>query len=375
MRIDRVRAFHVPLTLREPLRTAAGTHRSRTALLVEVTADDGVVGWGENVAPEAGFYTGETAVSSMAAMRDLLLPRLATADDVFPADMFDGWWGVQGWKMAKHALESAMWDVQCRRASVPLAAVLGGEVRPVKVGVVVGLHDDTGDTVAECAQRAAEGYARIKVKIEPGRDIEVVRAVRSSLDATVDLHVDGNGAYTRADLEHLVAVCDLGVALIEQPFARNDLAAHAALAGETNASVCLDESVESLADLLEAIDMGACDSLNMKPSRVGGFREAMSLLEACLQRGVPAWVGGMLESGIGRAGALALATHPACTLTPDLSASSRYFTADVTEPFVLRDGCLDVPAGPGLGVEPLAEVLSADDTRIETLFDRGDVAR
>lgn len=375
MRIDRIRAFQVPLSLREPLRTAAGTHASRTALLVEVTADDGVRGWGENVAPEAGFYTGETAASSMAAMRDLLVPRLAASRDVFPADMFDGWWGVSGWKMAKHALESAMWDVQCRRASVPLATVLGGEVRPVKVGVVVGVHDATSDTVAECVLRAAEGYTRVKVKIEPGRDAEVVRAVRDSLDHSVDLHVDGNGAYARADLDHLIGICDLGVALIEQPFARDDLATHAILAAETNASVCLDESVESLTDLLEAIDAGACDSLNMKPSRVGGFREAMSMLEVCLQRGVPAWVGGMLESGIGRAGALALATHPACTLTPDLSASSRYFAADATPPFVLRNGCLDVPAGPGLGVEPLPEVLAADGTRIETLFDRGDVAR
>lgn len=370
MFIDRVRLVRAPLALVTPLRTSAGSHESRDAVLLEVTADDGTVGWGENVAPAGGFYTDESAENSMLALVDEFVPFLVAANGVTAHAMTSMWWGVRGWRMAKHALSSAVWDADCRQRGVSLARALGGEPGMVKVGVVVGISDTVNEVVDEVLGRVAQGYRRVKVKIAPGHDAEVVNAVRSVLPSGIDLHVDGNGAFGPDDVDRLAAVCGDGVALVEQPFAREDLASHAALAARTSALVCLDESVETVDDLERAVDMGACGSCNVKPSRVGGFSDAVALLEACAVRGVAAWIGGMLESGIGRAGALALATHPACTLTPDLSASDRYFVSDVTAPFVLQNGSLCVPDSPGLGVEPLARVLEDPRTRIETLFQR-----
>lgn len=356
--------------MHNPLRTSSGTHENRVACLVEVVTSDGVVGWGENVAPEGGFYTAETAGASYEAMARLLAPRVGAVTEMSTSDFSDEWWGVDGWPMAKHALESALWDAQCRTLGVSLATALGGTVRNVRVGVVVGVGESVAATLAEVQRRVDEGYTRVKVKIAPGSEVGVVSAVRQLLDRAIDLHVDANGAYTDRDIPMLAAMCDVGVSLIEQPFAHDDLESHARLASLTGALVCLDESVGTREDLERSIEVGACGSLNVKPSRVGGFRSALEMLELCASAAIPAWVGGMLESGIGRAGALALATHPACTLTPDLSASARYFAADVTDPFVLTDGCLRVPEGPGLGVEPLADVVGSPATKFETLFER-----
>lgn len=366
MRIDRVRLFHVPLTLVAPLRTAQGDHLTRTAVLVEITADDGTVGWGENVAPEGSFYTGESREVSVAHMRDVLVPSLVGETD-------DDWDDDEepSMPMADHALSSALADIDARQRGIPLSAALGRrDVRLVPVGAVVGLHSTVEATVTEAVQRAAEGYPRIKLKIAPGRDRDVVAAVRAALPATVDIHVDANGSYGPADIGHLAFLDEFGVGLVEQPFPADDLQSHAALSRAVSTPVCLDESVGGIVDAMNAVASAACSVINVKPSRVGGFHAATAILRLCAENGIDAWVGGMLESGIGRAGCLALATHPAYTMTADLSASSRYFVSDVTPPFELENGCLRVPDGPGLGVEPLAEVLTAPGTVVETLFDR-----
>lgn len=366
MRIDRVRLFHVPLTLLAPLRTAQGDHLTRTAVLVEITADDGTVGWGENVAPEGSFYTGESREVSVAHMRDVLVPSLVGETD-------DDWDDDEepSMPMADHALSSALADIDARQRGIPLSAALGRrDVRLVPVGAVVGLHSTVEATVTEAVQRAAEGYPRIKLKIAPGRDRDVVAAVRAALPATVDIHVDANGSYGPADIGHLAFLDEFGVGLVEQPFPADDLQSHAALSRAVSTPVCLDESVGGIVDAMNAVASAACSVINVKPSRVGGFHAATAILRLCAENGIDAWVGGMLESGIGRAGCLALATHPACTMTADLSASSRYFVSDVTPPFELENGCLRVPDGPGLGVEPLAEVLTAPGTVVETLFER-----
>lgn len=358
--------MRAPLALVAPLRTATGDHASRVASLVEVTTSDGVIGWGENVAPEGAFYTGETAADSYSVMRDVLAPLLLDREIVV-SDMLERWWGVDGWRMAKHALESAVWDAQCRREGTPLATALGGAVREVRVGAVVGLGATVAETVAECERRVAEGYTRVKVKIAPGRDAEVVRAVRAAIPGTVELDVDANGSYGAGDIDRLVSLCGEGVGLIEQPFARDDLGSHAALAAATGTIVGLDESIESLAELRRAMESGACGAVNVKPSKMGGLGEARAIAEVCRSHGIAAWVGGMLESAVGRASALALATHPGCTLTPDLSASDRYFRRDVAGPFEMSNGCLRVPSGPGLGLTPDPEVLSMGTTTIETV--------
>lgn len=366
MRINRVRLFHVPLALVAPLRTAQGDHLTRTAVLVEITADDGTVGWGENVAPEGSFYTGETREVSVAHMRDVLVPSLVGETD-------DDWDDDEepSMPMADHALSSALADIDARQRGIPLSAALGRRnVRLVPVGAVVGLHSTVEATVTEAVQRAAEGYPRIKLKITPGRDRDVVAAVRAALPATVDVHVDANGSYGPGDIGHLAFLDEFGVGLVEQPFPAADLQSHAALSRAVSTPVCLDESVGGIVDAMNAVASAACSVINVKPSRVGGFHAATAILRLCAENGIDAWVGGMLESGIGRAGCLALATHPACTMTADLSASSRYFESDVTQPFELENGCLRVPDGPGLGVEPLAEVLIGPGTVVETLFER-----
>lgn len=370
MRINRVRVARVPLDVVNPLRTATGTHRTRTASLVEVTTDDGTVGWGENVAPEGDFYTGETASLSHRAMCTDLLAQVVACPDLTPHEMVGRWWEVQGWPMAKHALSSAVWDAWARSRKESLAKSLGGRVHPVRVGVVVGLGRSVAETVSECEQVVREGYSSIKLKISPGHDVELVRSVRSALGDEIEIHADANGSYGPSDIDRVVRTCAEGVSLMEQPFGRADLESHAHLVAATRSLVGLDESVETEADLARAFEMGACSAINVKPSRVGGFADALSIVEMCRQRQIPVWVGGMLESAVGRAGALALATHPWCTLPADLSASSRYFTCDLAPAFVLDEGTLSVPAGPGLGRVPDAEALAAKETMIETVFER-----
>jgi O-succinylbenzoate synthase len=337
---------------------------------VEITDSDGVVGWGENVAPAGVAYVGEHAEASYAAMTQLLIPELVQ-HEVAVADLFaDGWWGVRGHHFAKHTLESALWDVHARRQEKSLAEVLGAVETEIEVGVVVGMHDSIDDVVAEVMMRVGEGYARVKVKIAPGHDVDVLAAVRDAVGIEYALQADGNGAYGAGDIDLLCSLDRFALQFIEQPFAADDLDSHAELLHRSTTSVCLDESVNSMSQLLNALDRGACDVVNIKPSRVGGIRDAIAMHDVLVNRGIDAWVGGMLESGIGRASCLAVAAMPGFTLTPDLSASARYFATDITKPFLLNDGMLQVPIGLGIGVEPLPEVLARQDVVIETLFQR-----
>jgi len=368
MRIERIRVVGVPLVLVSPLRTSDGAHQSRSAVLVEITDSDGFVGWGENVAPAGVGYIGEHAEASYAAMTQLLIPELVQ-HDVAVADLFaDGWWGIQGNHFAKHALESALWDVHARRQEKSLAEILGAAETEIEVGVVVGMHDSIDDVVAEVMMRVEEGYARVKVKIAPGHDVDVLAAVRDAVGIEYAIQADANGAYGADDIDLLCSLDKFALQFIEQPFAADDLDSHAELLHRSATSVCLDESVNSMSELLNVLDRGACDVVNIKPSRVGGIRDAIAMHDVLVDRGIDAWVGGMLESGIGRASCLAIAAMPGFTLTPDLSASARYFATDITTPFVLNEGMLKVPTGFGIGVEPLPEVLAGDGVVIETLF-------
>jgi O-succinylbenzoate synthase len=212
----------------------------------------------------------------------------------------------------------------------------------------------------------AKGYARVKLKIDPGHDVDVVRAVRERFP-DLPLQVDANGAYEPSDIDALLALDPYALLFIEQPFAPDELLAHAQLAAHSRTPVCLDESIVSAASARDAIALGACSVVNIKAPRVGGYLEARRVHDVCVARGVPAWCGGMLETGIGRAANLALAALPGFTLTGDLSESARYFSRDLTEPFVLDDGHLAVPSGPGIGVAPLREVLTELTTTVETL--------
>ena len=370
MRIDRIRVFRTPLNLVDPLRTSDGIHQSRIATLIELTDSDGRIGWGENVAPAGVAYVGESAESSAHAMTDLLAPLLAGRDiDVF--EMFpDTWWGIEGHLFAKHALESAVWDIHARTENTSVREVLGGTRTSIAPGVVVGIADTIEATVAEVERRISQGYARVKVKIAPGHDVAVLRAIRESCGDALVLQADANAAYSRQEIDHLCSLDEFNLQFIEQPFAATDLPSHVLLAQRSTTAICLDESVCSVGELMTAIEMKACSVVNIKPARVGGIGAAVQMHHILKSHEMDAWVGGMLESGVGRASCLALASLPGFTMTPDLSASSRYFASDLTEPFEMVNGEIAVPTGVGIGATPTEAVLSSPQTHIQTVFQR-----
>ena len=370
MRIDQIRVFQTPLRLVDPLRTSDGIHESRLATLVELTSSEGIVGWGENVAPSGVAYVGESAVQSVAAMVDLFSPLLVGREVDVLEMLPDSWWGVPGNNFAKHALESAVWDIHAQQEKKSLREVLGGKRTSIAPGVVVGIADSVEETVAEVQRRIAQGYARIKVKIAPDRDTDVLRAVRSACGDAIALQADANAAYTNADLNHLATFDEFNLQFIEQPFAAEDLSSNVALMKISKTPICLDESICSIQELMTALEINACSVVNVKPSRVGGIGAAVQMHHILKSHDIDAWVGGMLESGIGRASCLALASLPGFTMTPDLSASSRYFSTDLTIPFDLMNGEIHIPDGVGIGVSPLEEVLSSPETQIQTVFAR-----
>lgn len=358
--VDRITLHHVRLPLVTPFRTVFGTLVERECLLVAVQAE-GLVGWGECVAGampsraavaagHAGLYSYETVTTAWHALADLLIPRVlgdrANVERVVIAGQ-----QLRGHPMAVAALEAAVWDVTAQAADQSLATALGGQRSRVDAGVVVGLLPDSAALLDRVAGHVAAGYRRVKIKIGPGQDRELVAAVRQHFPE-LPLWVDANSAYTLADADALAALDDFDLGLIEQPLAPDDLVDHAALQRRLATPICLDESIASPADARAALALGAARVVNVKPGRVGGLSAARRIHDLCLAADIPVWCGGMLETGIGRAVNLALASLPGFTLPGDLSASSRYYAADlVGPPFTLNaDGTMDVPTGPGLGV-------------------------
>jgi O-succinylbenzoate synthase len=275
---------------------------------------------------------------------------------------------VKGHELAKAALETAVLDAELRAYGMPLATYLGAVRDRVPAGVSVGIKDSVPELLDAVERYLAEGYVRIKLKIEPGWDIAPVWAVREHFGDALPLQADANTAYTLADAEHLRKLDEYGLLLIEEPLDENNLHAHARLQKRITTPVCLDESLHNARDTASAIAMDACRVVNVKPARVGGYLEARRVHDVAHAHGVPVWCGGMLETGIGRAPNLALAALPGFTLPGDTSASARYFAEDITEPFVLEDGHLPVPSAPGIGVEPLPGVLRRFTTGREDLY-------
>jgi O-succinylbenzoate synthase len=348
VRLQTVDLFRVRVPLRRPFRTALGATTHKEAVLLRVHTDEGD-GWGECAAEPSPTYTAEFVDSAWLVLRDHLLPRLLQGAWSSYEELDARLGAVRGHSMAKAAIESALLDAHLRDRAKGLASYLGATREYVPVGVVVELYDDLADTVATARQRATEGYRRIKVKIEPGRDVAVVEAARAAIGDDIDLWVDANASYRLGD-RALRDLDTLGLGLIEQPLAADAWHEHGALARELTTAVCLDESIASVSDMSLARDYGAADVVNVKPSRVGGVRAAAQIVGECTAAGLGAWVGGMLDLGLNRAVNLAIAALDGCTLPGDISATARYFDRDITEPFVLDHGRLAVPTGPGLGV-------------------------
>jgi O-succinylbenzoate synthase len=365
VRIDTVELRRITLPLVAPFRTAFATLTERDVLLVRVVAD-GVEGWGECVAfPDPG-YSPEYVDGAQTVLREFLVPRVLAAPRVTAAGLGGLLAPVVGHPMAKAALELAVLDAELRTEGRSLAARLGASRAAVDCGVSVGMFplDELRDQVD---RYVAAGYRRVKLKIEPGFDVEPVRAVREA-HPDLALQVDANASYTVADADRLAALDPFGLLLIEQPLAEDDLLGHAELARRVTTPICLDESITSARVAETALALGACRIVNVKAGRVGGYLEAVRVHDVCTARSVPVWCGGMLETGIGRAANVALAALPGFTLPGDTSASDRYYARDVvTDPFVLDDGRLAVPTGPGTGVTIDRDALDTATTAVETL--------
>ncbi|NJC85411.1 o-succinylbenzoate synthase [Planosporangium mesophilum] len=356
MKIEAVELLRVRMPLVSPFRTSFGTQTHRDVLLVRAHTA-GAEGWAECVALSDPLYSSEYASAAHRVIADHLVPRLFAAGDVTAALVAPALEPVRGHRMAKAAVETAVLDAQLKAAGVALRDHLGATQARVVSGVSVGIHDSIPQLLEGVAGYLEAGYARIKLKIEPGWDVAPVAAVRERFGDDILLQVDANSAYTRADARHLRKLDRYDLLLIEQPLDEEDVAGHAELARLLDTPICLDESIVSARAAYEAIRTGACSIVNIKPGRVGGYLEARRVHDVCAAAGVPVWAGGMLETGIGRAANLALAALPNFTLPSDISASDRYYAQDLTEPFRLSDGAIDVPTGPGIGVAPIPEIL------------------
>jgi O-succinylbenzoate synthase len=348
----------VRMPLASPFVTAHGTRRRREVVLVRAIVDDGPDGWGECVAEPEPTYWPEYSAAAFDVLEHHLVPRLLDGRSLRQ---------VSGHHMAKAALECAALDAGLRAEGRSLASFLGATRPVVPTGIAMGIARTVDDLLDAVLAWHGEGHRAFKIKIQPGWDVEPLRAVRATVGDEVALLADANGSYRSDSVDEMATLCRLadahiGLVALEQPFARDDLVGHARLSRQIDVPVCLDESIGSLAELESALTLEACGAVSLKAGRVGGLVEARRIHQRCRDAGVSLRCGGMLETGLGRAVNLAVAALPGCNLPPDLGPSSRYFTTDLTLPFESKGGTMIVPDGPGLGVEPLPEVL--DDVTI-----------
>ena len=366
MKLTGIELRRVAMQLVAPFRTSFGTEHARDVLLVRAVTPD-AEGWGECVAMSEPLYSAEYVDGAAEVIRRFLLPAVTSLSIVDAHRVEPVFAAVKGHPMAKAALQSAILDAQLREAGLSFGEFLGA-VRPrVPAGVSVGIMDSIPELLDAVDGYLAQGYLRIKLKIEPGWDVAPVRAVRERFGDDLLLQVDANTAYTLADARQLARLDPFDLLLIEQPLPEDDLRGHAELARRIRTPMCLDESIISARAAADAIALGAAAVVNVKPGRVGGYLEARRVHDVCAAHGVPVWAGGMLETGLGRAANVALAALPNFTLPGDTSASDRYYARDITRPFVLEDGHVRVPTGPGLGVEPDPDALAEATTATEWL--------
>ena len=352
MRVDRVeiREIHMPLV--HFFETSFGRTTERRIVLVRAFAD-GLTGWGEVTCGEKPFYSYETPETAWHMLRDFLIPWTLQKEGTSAVEVAERFRVVRGHNMAKAALENALWNIEARREGVTLARRVGGKLAEIPCGVSIGIQNSVEELLDKIEKECAAGYQRIKVKIKPGWDVEVIERVRAKFP-TVPLMADANSAYSLADTERLKLLDRFNLMMIEQPLGWDDIIDHARLQRELRTPVCLDESIHSADDARKAIEIGACKIINIKLGRVGGFASARRIHDVCVSKGIPVWCGGMLESGIGRAHNIALSTLSGFTLPGDVSASARYWKQDIVDPevSVTKQGTILSPEEPGLGYAP-----------------------
>ena len=335
MIVKNIKLTHVRVPLVEPFRISSGAVAEKDAIVVRVETEE-FIGYGESSPMAGAFYSSDTPESCWRELNESLAPALigknCTAESVSR---------LPGSNFAKAGLETAFWDIEAKRTGKPLCEVLGGEAKPVESGLAVGLYDDPADMLRTIERYLADGYKRVKIKIERGRDVELVRAVRETF-GDIPLFVDANGAYDLSDIEVFKALDDFGLMMFEQPFPGPMLQELAQLQCKVRTPICLDESLESEAGVRRAIELGSMKIANIKIQRVGGFGPALAIYEICKEHGIPVWVGTMPELGIGQAQGMALATLSHCQYPTDVEASLRWFRDDIIHPYLeVRDGYLD----------------------------------
>lgn len=358
MRLERAVLRLIGLPLLHPFRTSFGVEREKRCLILRLDCE-GVTGWGECVAMHGPWYSEETTGTARHILSEFMLPEVVGCDLESADDLLALLAPVRGNNMARAALEGAFLDALARARGVPLAALLGGSRAEIPSGVSVGIQESPAALVSTVERELRAGYQRVKLKVQPGADIAYVGAVRAAFP-DLPLMADANSAYTLDDGHHLSRLDAFGLTMIEQPLAHDDIVDHAALARRIGTPICLDESIRSAADARKALDLGSCRIVNIKSGRLGGLTESVRTHDVCVERGAPVWCGGMLETNIGRAHNVALASLPGFSLPGDVAASDRYFARDIAGPNweLTPRGTIPVRSTPGIGVD-------VDEARLE----------
>lgn len=355
--IKEVMIRHLKMQLNSPFSTSFGTITDKEFLLLEVKDELGRIGWGESVAFVAPWYTEETLKTTWHMLEDFLIPLILNKEIKHPDEVGRLFATVRKNYMAKSAIEGAVWDLYAQSKNQSLTEALGGNKDKIEVGISIGIQPTIEQQIAVVNQAIKYGYKRIKVKIKPGWDVNVIRALREEFP-NLPMMADANSAYTLNDVDLLKELDKYNLMMIEQPLAHDDIIDHAILQKHIKTPICLDESIQSLEDARKAIELGSCKIINIKIGRVGGISEAKRIHDYCEEKGIPVWCGGMLESGIGRAHNIALTTLSNFSLPGDTAGSSHYWKRDIIQPEVIvEDGYINVPKKSGIGYEPDLEVI------------------
>ncbi|RNF39569.1 o-succinylbenzoate synthase [Planococcus salinus] len=357
MKIKEVNIWKMKMMMKQPFTTSFGTFQEKEFLLVEVKDEQGNSGWGESVAFHSPWYSEETMETNLHIIRDFLVPIVLETDIGHPEEVHELFAHLRKNNMAKSTVEGAVWDLYAKRNNMPLAEALGGKQEKIEVGISIGINENMEELVETVRGFVEQGYKRIKVKIKPGFDVNVMRELRNQFP-DVPMMADANSAYRLKDVELLKELDEFNLTMIEQPLASDDIIDHAKLQAQLKTPVCLDESIHSLEDTRKAVELGSTKIINIKIGRVGGLTEAKRIHDYCMEQNIPVWCGGMLESGVGRAHNVALTTLPNFVLPGDTAGSSRYWEEDIITPEVtVEDGYITVPKASGIGYEVNRETL------------------
>lgn len=362
--VEEIVLREIRLPLVEPFQSASGALSERRIFLVQLIDKNGRIAWGECVGGDAPNYSPETIGTCWLMIRDYVSPRVLERAFAGPREVYPALEeNFRGHNMAKAAVEMAMWDLAAQIEEMPLARLLGGTREKIGTGIALGIQKDPW-TIAEKAGKAlAQGYRKIKMKIKPGKDIEYVRAVREALGPDAPIMVDANSAYTLDDMDTLKKLDTFDLLMIEQPLAWDDVVRHATLQKELTTPICLDESITGIEKAEDMINLGSGKIINIKPGRLGGFTPSLAVHDLCHKHGIPVWCGGMLESGVGRAHNVALASLPNFSIPGDLSPSARYWEQDIVTPEWTMDeeGFVKVP------LDTSGSGVTVDEKRVESL--------